>query len=524
MPTSRTTRVTAETGRELWHERVARTPAAPFLIGGGRTRTFAEADVEMRRLASGFAGAGVGLGTRVLVGLPNAAETVLVHAALRELGAVIVPLLTGLTFTELAFQIRHSEAPILIADEAMAAAVVPHLDECPAVRTVITAAELAEMDRCEPLAPAPLPGLDARSPWAILYTSGSSGTPKGVVLPAGCLVTAGAGYVERFGIGAEDNYFLPLTMAHAVGALTAQGVSLTTGCRLTVVDRFSPSRFWQDIRDSGATCSILFPAQLNLLLEHTEPDPAGTSLRLAITHAWSEPFRQKFGVELGLCWGMTETGAHSTGTRVDYRDEHGEGYVGPAMQGVEIAILGPDGEHLGPGETGQIALRHPNVMLEYLKEPEQTAATLVDGWIMSGDLGTVDADGGLFFAGRKKNMIKRSGENVSPAEIETALCDHPDVIEALVFGVADPIRTEEIAATVTIRAGAGLDPEALTAFLRERLARWKLPRYLSLTDESLPRLANGKIDRVAVVGALDPETCWDRERRPASNPKEGARA
>jgi crotonobetaine/carnitine-CoA ligase len=511
-----------ETGRELWQRRVALTPAAPFLIGGGRTRTFAEADDGMRKVAALLREAGVTLGTRVLVGLPNATETVLVHAALRELGAVIVPLLSGLTFVELAFQIRHSEATVLIADEAIGSAVIPHLSECPAVRTVITTDDLAA--EREPLAPAELPGLDARSPWAILYTSGSSGTPKGVVLPAGALPSAGAGYVERFGIGPEDNYVLPLTMAHAVGALTAQGVTLVTGCRLTVVDRFSPSRFWQDVRESGATCSILFPAQLNLLVEHTEADPGGTPLRLAITHAWNEPFRRKFGVETGLCWGMTETGAHSTGTRIGYADEHGEGFVGPGMRDVEIAILGPEGEHLGPGEVGQIALRHPSVMLEYLKEPEQTADTLVDGWILSGDLGTVDADGGLFFHGRAKNMIKRSGENVSPAEIEDALCTHPAVAEALVFGVADPIRTEEIAATVTLRSGAELDPDVLTAFLRERLARWKLPRYMALTGESLPRLANGKIDRVTVIAGLEPATCWDRERRPDPSRRKGTHA
>jgi len=519
MARSESSVLTAVTGRELWQRRVAATPAAPFLVGGDRTRTFAEADAEMRRLATGLADAGVALGTRVLVGLPNATETVLVHAALRELGAVIVPLLSGLTFPELQFQIVHSEATVLIADDAIGTAVIPHLDELPAVRTVVTTDELAAMDGCDRLAPAEL-ALDARSPWAILYTSGSSGTPKGVVLPAGALPTAGAGYAERFGITAEDNYFLPLTVAHAVGALTAQGVSLSVGCRLTVVDRFSPSRFWPDLRGNDATCAILFPAQLNLLHEHTDADPAGTPLRLAITHAWNEPFRRKFGVELGLCWGMTETGAHSTGTDVGYNDEHGEGYVGPAMGGVEIAILSPVGQRLAPGEVGEIALRHPNVMLEYLKEPEQTAATLVDGWIRSGDLGTMDADGGLYFAGRAKNMIKRSGENISPAEVEDALCAHPAVVEALVFGVPDPVRTEEVGAAVCVRRGAELDPADLTAFVRGRLARWKLPRYVTLTDQSLPRLANGKIDRVTVVGALDPATCWDRE----SHSTQGARA
>lgn len=378
--------------------------------------------------------------------------------------------------------------------------------------------DLEAMLELDPLPAVELPGHGPRSPSAILYTSGSSGTPKGVVIPAGALPTVGAGYAGCFGITERDNYFLPLPLAHAVGALTPQGIALHAGCRLTVVDRFSPSRFWTDVEASRATCSILFPAQLNLLLELAAGQPAASSLRLVMTHVWSSRFRDRFGVDIGVCWGMTETGAHSTGSLAHAHTEHREGYVGRPMLGVEIAVLGSGRTPLGSGETGEIALRHPHVMLEYLKDPEQTTRTLVDGWILSGDLGTIGEDGGLYYAGRSKNMIKRSGENISPEEIEGAIARYPAVVEALVFGVADPIRTEEIAAVIVVRPGAATEADDIIGHLRDHLARWKLPRYVALGEAALPRLANGKIDRMSVISSLDTATCWDRERTPKEAP------
>lgn len=378
--------------------------------------------------------------------------------------------------------------------------------------------DLEAMLELDPLPAVELPGHGPRSPSAILYTSGSSGTPKGVVIPAGALPTVGAGYAGCFGITERDNYFLPLPLAHAVGALTPQGIALHARCRLTVVDRFSPSRFWTDVEASRATCSILFPAQLNLLLELAAGQPAASSLRLVMTHVWSSRFRDRFGVDIGVCWGMTETGAHSTGSPAGRHTERGDGYVGRPMLGVEIAVLGSGRTPLGSGETGEIALRHPHVMLEYLKDPEQTTRTLVDGWILSGDLGTIGEDGGLYYAGRSKNMIKRSGENISPEEIEGAIARYPAVVEALVFGVADPIRTEEIAAVIVVRPGAATEADDIIGHLRDHLARWKLPRYVALGEAALPRLANGKIDRMSVISSLDTATCWDRERTPKEAP------
>ena len=470
----------------------------------------------MRELARGLAALGAGPGVRVLVGLSNRPETVPLQLALQRVGAVHVPLLGGLTFEELAFQMEHSEAGILIADDPVAATLLARRDEWPReMRTVLGAAGLGSLAVAEGPDPPDPPGYDEDSTVAILYTSGSTGRPKGVVLPSGSFFSCGEAFADRYGVGPDDNVFLPTPLAHAVGALTDQSMALHAGCRLTVVDRFSPGEFWGQVAESGATVAILFPAHLNLLLE-VEPagPPRGESpLRLVITHAWHEAFRERFGVELAVVWGMTETGALSVGG--DPGERGGEGFVGRPMLGVDVDVVDEELRPLPPRAVGEIRLRHRHVMTGYLKNPEATAATLVDGWIRSGDLGFLDDAGALHFAGRLKNVIKRSGENVSAEEVEAALEAHPDVAEALVVGVPDRLRTEEVGAVVVARAGAALDPGALVDALAGRLARWKLPRYVAVTAEPLPRLGNGKIDRVGARRLVEPGRAWDREGAPA---------
>lgn len=510
------------TGRDLWRRRVAASPEREFLRFEGRSWTFGQFDVEFRRLAAGLAALGVERGTRVIAGMTNRPETVAVQLALQELGAVCVPLLPGLTFNELEFPINHSESTMLVADGPIAAEVLPRLDQCEAIARIVLTAEVepppgARAERLEDLAASaplehqPLEGHDGRSLAMVLYTSGSTGRPKGVMLGAGSFASVGAAFSECFGITAEDNYFLPLPLAHAAGALTALGISTHTGCPVTLVDRFTPTSFWAQVNGNRATTGVLFPAHLNLLLETDDSTPAAgeTSLRLVITHAYLRRFRKRFGVELATVWGMTETGAICAGSEPGYEGEFGENYVGRAMRGAEIGIFDEDFRRLPPGEPGEICLRHRHVLLGYLKAPEDTARTLVDGWVRSGDRGVIDESDRVFFVGRFKNMIKRSGENISAEEVELALTEHPDVSECAVFGVPDRIRVEEVAAVVVARHGASIDVAQLRAACQDKLVRWKLPRYVVLQEEPLPRLANGKIDRAALVESFDVAAAWD---------------
>jgi acyl-CoA synthetase (AMP-forming)/AMP-acid ligase II len=500
-------RVFAPTGRMMWHARVAATPDRDYLIGPGRRWTFAETDTAMRRVATGLSAIGVGPGIRVGVGLVNSEETMLVHLALRELKAVIVPLVPGLTEPELRFQLRHSGVELLIIGSPLAEVGEGLIDDLPRIRSIVRA-DRGELDALhdnpprETVQAGPDEPDDELAPWAILYTSGSTGRPKGVVLPAGAFSSAGSGYADMFELRQGDNYLLATPMAHAVGALTAQAMSIYCGCRLTIVDRFSPSAFWGQVLAHDATVSILFPAHLNLLLETQSGAPAAgtTPLRLVITHMWHDAYLERFGGDLALCWGMTETGAASTGGHPGERPMR-PGFVGRAMHDVELAVDG-----------GEIRLRHRHRMLEYLDDPVATAETVTpDGWVRSGDVGELDDEGRLFYGGRIKNMIKRSGENISPEELENALVEHGEVSEVLVVGVPDPIRTEEVAAIVVAAPGTDPQPEQLVAFLADGLARFKLPRYVSVRAEALARLANGKIDRRKIVGDLDLHACWDRQ-------------
>jgi acyl-CoA synthetase (AMP-forming)/AMP-acid ligase II len=506
--------MTGQTARVLWRRRVQATPERTFLIFEGRTWSFGEFDREVRRMAAGLRELGVGPGTRVLLGMGNRPETIRVQLALHELGAVSVPLLPGLTFNELEFPIEHSQAGLLIADEEIASAVEGRVAE--SLRVV---ADVDELVAGEPLDHEPLAGHDDRSPALILYTSGSTGRPKGVVLGAGSFYSSGEAFANRFGITESDNFYLPMPLAHAAGAVTALSIVMHTGCRLTLADRFSPATAWDTIDSSGATVSILYPAQLNLLLETDDGSraPGQGSLRLVITHSYLQRFRDRFGVELATVWGMTETGAMCAGSEPGYRGEHGENYVGTAMLGVEIGILDERLQPLPPGRRGEICLRHRHVMLGYLDDPDATAKALVDGWVRSGDQGTMDVDGRVFFAGRLKNVIKRSGENVSAEEVEAALAVHPDVAECLVVGVPDRIRSEEVAAVVVARPGTAPDPATVRAVTADRLVRWKRPRYVVVRDVPLPRLPNGKIDRVELMASLDIGAAWDHEAVPAGD-------
>ena len=511
--------------RDLWHWRANRTPQRPWLHFEDRVWTYEAFDVEARSLAAGLRSVGVGPGVRVLVGLGNRPETLMVHLALYELGAVCVPLVQGMGLSEYAFPINHSEATVLVAEDPIASMVLERRDDFPQLRVVVTLGEVSapsrgrverfeDLSTAAPLQHEPLADHDVHTLAQIAYTSGSTGRPKGVMLRAGCWYHAGLGYTELYRITGDDNYFHPLTLAHALGTITAPAVSVLTGGRLTLADRFSPKRFWGNVERHGGTVTVLFPAQLNLLLEVDDGTPAAgeSSLRLVITHGDQPRFRERFGVTIATVWGMTETAGINVGSDPGYRGELDPGYVGRPYPGAEVGIFDSESfTRLPAGRPGELCIRHPQVMLGYLKDPEATAQTLVDGWVRSGDQGVVDHCGRAYFVGRYKAMIKRSGENISAEEVENAIRAHADVAECVVFGVPDRLRTEEVAAIVVRRGGARAEPSELREACAAQMVRWKLPRYILVRDEPLPVLANGKLDRVKVTGDFAPETAWDAE-------------
>jgi crotonobetaine/carnitine-CoA ligase len=512
------------TNGALWRWRVESTPDRRWLWFEGRTWTYREFDEGVRRLAAGLQQVGVGVGTRVLVGMGTSPEAIQAHFALGQLGAVCVPLVPGMPFDELVYPIGHCEATVLLADDPIASLVLERRDECPALEQFVLLGEIGNaggpgVSRFEDVAassPAPEVAPDGVGPQDlshIVYRSGSTGRPKGVMLKAGCYYNCGLGYADIYGFDSDDVYYLPLTLGHSLGSIAGTGIPMVTAGSVAVFERFRPSRFWQQVADSGATISVLFPAHLNLLVETAEnaPPAGASSMRLIVTHTDIPPFRERFGVDLATIWGMSET-LICVGSDPGYAGELGPGYVGRPFAGGEVGIFDESFQRVGPYEYGELCLRHPQVMIGYLKDPESTAATLVDGWVRSGDRGFMDHSGRAYFAGRFKAMIKRSGENVSSEEVEAALLGHPDVAECAVVAVPDRIRTEEVGAVVVRRSGSTADPGELRDAAGERLVRWKLPRYILIVDEPLPRLGNGKIDRVRTAAMVDPGSTWDAEK------------
>ena len=335
----------------------------------------------------------------------------------------------------------------------------------------------------------------------IIYTSGSTGSPKGVVLPRTSLASCGYGYSNGFGIGSGDRMLLCFPLGHAIGTHTAPGVALVSGATLALVEKFSVSRFWSDVEALGGTCMVLFPSQLTLLSEAKSAETVtGSPLRLVLTHQIHGPFQQRFPqIELGTVWGMTETGAVATGHRGGTLDDPNL-VGGPLVPDAAVQILNPSGTPVPDGDVGEIAFRHPaGQMICYFREPELTAATLVDGYVRTGDLGVIGPKG-LSFSGRVKNIIKRAGETIVADEVEHCVAQHDLVQECAVASVPDRVLTEEVGAVVCAREGA--DPLVIREWLRDHLAAWKLPRYWIVSSEPLPRLENHKVDRRMVADML----------------------
>jgi carnitine-CoA ligase len=357
------------------------------------------------------------------------------------------------------------------------------------------------------------PGRDPFGTFAIMYTSGSTARPKGVMLPEAGLWATGHAVADRLGLTPASHLACVLPLFHAGGTHLALASAIAAGCRFTLAASFSARGFWPFVRECGATHVNLVPGMISIL-QRTPPAAVSDrdhGLRVVVTAAASEGFARRFGVQICTTWSMTEVSAMGTMTRpgVGLADR-GVGW--PLREDVEIGIFDSGGTRCRPGEQGEIWCRHPFVMSGYLDDDAATAAAMADGWVRSGDLGVVDEDGSLFFRGRLKNLIKRHGENISGDELEDVLSGHAAVLECLVFGVADPVRTEEACAVVVADEPASGFAERLAGWCAgQGMPDWKIPRYIAVRTDLLPRLPGGKADRRAVVADLAGTPVFDRD-------------
>ncbi|UUU24016.1 class I adenylate-forming enzyme family protein [Streptomyces sp. DSM 40750] len=476
---------------ELPDARAARNPTGPCIADDHEQLENQDFLKRVRGAAAVLRANGIRAGDVVAVVLPNRLELVVTMFAAWRLGAAVTPVNPELTDAEVRHQIEDSAAKVVIADDGTRTAGT--LDV-----TAVVHASLEEEDTSSSTtADAVVPASDSLA--LIIYTSGTTGRPKGVMLDHGNVAAMCRMIIDGLGLDETDHSLLILPLFHVNGIVVSVLSPLLAGGRTTIAGRFRTSAFFAAVERARPTYFSAVPAIYAMLVslpEEVRPDT--TSLRRAICGAAPMPteliarFEKRFAVPIVEGYGLSEGTCASTlnppaGPRKP-------GTVGLPLAGQTVAVMDAEGNVLDDGSVGEVVVRGPNVMRGYLGLPRETADTVVDGWLHTGDVGRFDADGYLVLVDRIKDMIIRGGENIYPKEIENALHAHPAVLEAAVVGAPDPVLGEVPVAHVALLPGAEVTAAELIEHCRGSLARIKVPVSVFVT-ESLPKNPVGKIDK-----------------------------
>jgi long-chain acyl-CoA synthetase len=451
------------------------------------------------RMAAFLSSLGIAPGDRVAIMLPNVpAFPIAFYGALRA-GAVVVPMNPLLKSREIAFYLQDSGAKVLLVWHTAMDEAIKGADQTGAQVIETDEPDLAGLLAGAGQAPE---GVDreAGDDAVILYTSGTTGWPKGAELThANMTRNASLTGSVLFSIGPDDVIMGCLPLFHIFGLTCGLNATIIGGGTLTLLTRFDPAKALEVIGRDKVTIFEGVPTMYAAMLHHPASGQADvTSLRLCVSGGSAMPveilrgFERAFGCMILEGYGLSETSPVVSFNHPDRVRKPGS--IGTPIIGVEMRVVGEDGAELPVGEVGEIAIRGHNVMKGYWGNPDATAEAIQDGWFLTGDLAKVDEDGYYYIVDRKKDLIIRGGLNVYPREIEEVLYEHPAVAEAAVVGIPHDELGEEIGAAVTLKAGMTATPEELQTFVRERVAPYKYPRFLWLTPE-LPKGASGKIIR-----------------------------
>ena len=502
------------------HARTRATPHKLAVLCDGRSVSYVELDRLADGLAAGLISRGVQPGERVATRLPNSIEYIALIHAVARVSAVLVPLNTRLTEQEIGYQTGLTEPVLGIGDWGVGSGDwrLATGDWQPPTATL---SELTQSPSHPVLPSSLLPFLPSPHPQSIIFTSGTTGQPKGAVLTFDNHLWSANASAYRIGIDVNDHWLSCLPLYH-VGGLAVVFRSCLYGTAIVLHERFDVDAFNASLDADSVTLTSLVPTMLHRLLQSRKGGwPARLRLILLggaaatpeqLAAAWEA------GVPVAPTYGLTEASSQ-VATALPADAQRKPGTVGKPLLFAEVRIAGesepdrqggslvgesePDrqGGSLPPGEIGEVLVRGPQVMTGYYRNPEATARTIRDGWLHTGDLGYVDDEGDLFLVQRRSDLIVTGGENVYPAEVEAVLRQHPAVAEACVVGVPDAEWGQRVAAAVQLRPDAVVGESSLLAFCRERLAGYKVPRLLRFVEE-LPQTASGKIERRRVVEML----------------------
>jgi crotonobetaine/carnitine-CoA ligase len=477
--------------------------------------TWSELDARANQTAHWILEQGLKQGDSIALCLPNCLELYLLWLAATKTGTVAVPTDPGSTPTELEYIVEHSDSRLMLALGTKMEAARGVARRCPLVTRVVgtsltepfPATELgSEVNK--QTAERPSTNVKPLDVAGMLYTSGTTGRPKGGMLTHAAYIYGAEVFARSTALTPRDRHLIALPLYHAAAQCHALTPSLVAGASVAIVERFSASRFLYQAIRYGATRAALFAAPLRMLLrQHAGSPPPKTPLNL-VTFAQNlapeelKEWDQRFGIPLMQLWGMTET--VGLPLMVPLNGPRDNMCMGLPALGYEVKIVDETGQEVPAGTTGEVVVRAEpgwNVTSGYYKNPQATAELIREGWIHSGDRGRVDEKGQFHFLGRFKELIKRAGENVSPLEVEGVLAAHSAVAEAAVVGVPDVLRDERVIAFVIFKEGQATSAEELRQWCRRALSAFKVPEEFVVCEE-FPRTSVGKVQRHLLRRAL----------------------
>jgi long-chain acyl-CoA synthetase len=447
------------------------------------------------RVAGWLQELGVRPGDRVAVSLPNIPHMPIIYYGILWAGGVVVPMNPLYRSREVAYVLRDSESGVYFAWDGVAEEAGKGAAEAGSEFISVVPAEF--LGQVMTHAPVDLVERDDQDTAVILYTSGTTGSPKGAELTHANMIRNAEISVDLIGATADSVVFGGLPLFHSFGQTVGLNAAVQVGATMTLLPRFDSTKALEVLQRDKVTIMLGVPTMYSALLQHPEKDKYDvSSLHRCASGGASLPvevirgFEAAFGAMILEGYGLSETSPVASFNHADRVRKPGS--IGQPIEGVEFRLIDDVWNDVPEGEVGEIAIKGHNVMKGYLNKPEATAEVMRDGWFRTGDLGRRDEEGYYYIVDRAKDMIIRGGFNVYPREIEEVLYEHPAVGSAAVLGIPHPELGEEIAAAITLKPGATATEDELRAFVKERVAPYKYPRVVWITSD-LPMGPTGKI-------------------------------
>lgn len=505
----------------LLEEKAQKNKGKVFLLFEEEKVTFDRFNEMANRVANGLLNLGIKKGDKIAIMLPNCPDYLYLWLGIAKTGGIMVPLNVSWKGELLEYILNHSDSETVVVEESLLPQIEEVLEKVPGVRQIFVrggknlffknAHKIEELFSVSSLKPQIR--LTPYDPFEIMYTSGTTGRSKGVVRWSEYLILRGLRTVQYMGYTAGDTLYTCLPLYHGNAQNLTAMPALLANARLALGKRFSASNFWNDIRCYGATVFNFVGTMIPILYKQ-EPkgDDADNPVRLArgggiAPKIWKD-FENRFNLTLVETYGTTEGGSmwNMPGGKI--------GSIGKPPYFNEARIVDETDQELPQGKIGELIIRPRDLeekWVEYYKEPEATHEKIRGGWFRTGDLAYRDEEGWFFFVGRKKDAIRRRGENISASEVELVIMSHPKVLECACFGVPSELGEDDVMACIVPKPGMSLSPQEILPFCEKRMAYFMIPRYMEFV-ESLPKTPTERIEKYKLKATRPNENTWDREK------------